>query len=491
MNLTTLTSKNLLKLSRKEMQTLGYQVIDLLIDHFETIHSKSTTPKIESSVVKERLYESIPKKGISPQLVMQQLQNDVFSNVMHHNHPRFFAYVPSPNNFISAMADTLASGFNIFAGSYKAAPAAAEIELITIDWLRQLCNLPAGAGGLFVSGGTMANLTALTVARHIKLQNQIKNAAVYYSDQTHSSIERALYILGFDHTQIRKLPSDENFCLRVSDLKNAVLKDWATGKFPFCVVANAGTTNTGAVDPLSELSNFCLREDLWLHIDGAYGAASILCEQGRSVLKGLELCDSLSLDPHKRLFQSYEAGCVLVRNGNWLKETFCMRPEYLSDLEPQQEEVNFYDYGIQLTRSFRALKLWMSLKIFGLEAFEKAIEQGIALAELVEQILRLSTVWKIVTPAQLGVITFQYIPEFDLPLKEINLINSKIMERMAKNGFAMLSTTKLKNSIVLRMCTINPWTTEADIRETLQYLEYFGRLEEILSRNIRGILRSA
>ncbi|BAZ47498.1 putative aromatic-L-amino-acid decarboxylase [Nostoc sp. NIES-4103] len=478
MNTTTLTSKKLLQLSREEMQTLGYQVIDLLIDHFDTVHNKPVTQKIESSVLKERLYESIPKTGTSTQFVMQQLQNDVFNNVMHHNHPRFFAYVPSPNNFISAMADTLASGFNIFAGSYKAAPGATEIELMTVDWLRQLCDLPSEAGGLFVSGGTMANLTALTVARHIKLPNEKQNAIVYYSDQTHSSIERALYILGFDHTQMRKLPSDENFCLRLSDLKHAVFKDWIAGNLPFCVVANAGTTNTGAVDPLSELSDFCLREGLWLHVDGAYGAASILCEQGRSALKGLELCDSLSLDPHKRLFQSYEAGCLLVRNRNWLKETFCMRPEYLSDLELQQEEVNFYDYGIQLTRSFRALKLWMSLKIFGLESFEKAVQQGIALAELVEENLRASTCWQVITPAQLGIITFQYIPEgLNLSLEDINLINSRIIERMAKDGFAMLSTTKLKNRLVLRMCTINPCTTEADIRKTLQKLRHFGRVE--------------
>ncbi|WDD30117.1 pyridoxal-dependent decarboxylase (plasmid) [Nostoc sp. UHCC 0926] len=453
-------------------------MIDILINHFETVHNKPVATKVESLELKKQLYEPMPQKGINAQVVMQQLQNDVFSNVMHHNHPRFFAYVPSPNNFISAMADTLASGMNIFAGSYKAAPGATEIELVTIDWLRQICGLPPTAGGLFVSGGTMANLTGLTVARRIKLQNNIKNAVVYYSDQTHSSVERALYILGFDHTQMRKLPSDENFCLRVSDLKDAVFKDLFRGKVPFCVVANAGTTNTGAVDPLSELSDFCLKVGLWLHVDGAYGAASILCERGRSKLEGLEFCDSLSLDPHKRLFQSYEAGCLLVREKNWLKETFCMHPEYLNDLEMQHEEINFYDYGIQLTRSFKALKLWMSIKVFGIELFEKAIQQGIVLAETVEQLLRASTSCKVVSPAQLGIITFQYIPkESNFSLPEINLINSRIIERMAKDGFAMLSSTQLRNRLVLRMCTINPSTTEADIRKTLHKLESFGKIE--------------
>ena len=475
MNSAIATSNDFLKLSRKEMQILGYQVMDIIIDHFESVHRKPVMNTAEASELRKKIHESIPIKGVTPQIAIEQLQKNVFSNLMHHDHPRFFAYVPSPNNFVSVMADALASGFNVFAGSYQGASGAAEIELITIDWLRQLCGLPVTAGGLFVSGGTKANLTALAVARRVKLQDKVQNAVIYCSDQTHSSIERVVRILGFDRTQINKLPSDKNFRLSLSDLKCAIAKDRLAGKFPFCIIANAGTTNTGAIDPLYELADICSEEGLWLHVDGAYGVGSILSDKGRSLLRGLELCDSVSLDPHKRLFQSYEAGCLLIRNREWLKETFCMRPEYLSDTEPEEEEINFYDHGIQLTRSFRALKLWMSLKVFGLEVFQKAVEQGIFLAELAEKILRKTDYLEVVTPAQLGIVTFRYFPGYNFSLQEIDTINHKIVDKMTTDGFAFVSSTKLKNCTVLRMCTINPSTTEVDIRETIQQIEYFGK----------------
>ncbi len=194
----------------------------------------------------------------------------------------------------------------------------------------------------------------------------------------HYSVERALQLLGFEVKQLHKLPSDDSFRLSVTRLKQEVTADRAAGKVPFCVVANAGTPNTGAVDPLIETAEVCKQEGLWFHVDGAYGAPAVPCEKGRSLLRGLELADSLTLDPHKWLFQPFEIGCVLIRDVHLLKEAFAVRPEYLKDLESTDEEVNFYNYGIQLSRSFRALKLWMSLKVFGLDAFRKAVARGFA-----------------------------------------------------------------------------------------------------------------
>lgn len=468
------SSHDFLQLSREEMQALGYQVVDILIEHFDTLQNKPVTRKMKRSILDQQLYEPLPEKGTSTQVVLQQLQQDVFCNIMHLDHPRFFAYVPSPNNFVSVMADALASGFNVFSGTWLLASGAAEIELVTIDWLRQLYGLPSTTRGLFVSGGTMANLTALAVARHIKLQDKIQNAVIYCSDQTHSSIEQGLRILGFESQQINKLPSDKNFRLRLPDLEYAVATDLAMGRIPFCVIANAGTTNTGAVDPLPELADFCSKKGLWLHVDGAYGATAVLCDKGFSLLKGLEHCDSLSLDPHKRLFQPYEAGCVLVRNGDCLKETFRIQPEYLKDLEPETEEINFCDYGIQLSRSFRALKLWMSLKVFGIIAFRKSVERGLTLAELAEQTLRESNCWEVVTPAQLGIITFRFLTDNNMSMTEIDTLNRKLVDKMIVDGLAMVSSTILRGRTVLRMCTINPRTTDVDIKQTIQRLEYFG-----------------
>jgi aromatic-L-amino-acid/L-tryptophan decarboxylase len=461
-----------LELTPEEMRALGYRVVDMLVEHFAQIREKQVTRKASREAMEERLREPAPQQGTDVGEVLAQLEQDVLSNIMHLDHPRFFAFVPSPSNFVSVMGDALAVGFNVFASTWLESSGPTEIELVTVDWLRQLCGLPDTAGGLFVSGGSMANLTALATARQIRLQGDMTDAVVYYSDQTHSSNERALRILGFQPNQMRRLPSDEQFRLSFPEVQRAVAADRAAGLRPFCLIANAGTTNTGAVDPLPEPAEFCRNEGLWLHVDGAYGAASVLCEQGRSLLPGLELADSLAIDPHKWLFQPYEIGCVLVRDSQWLRETFHILPEYLKDIERAEEEVNFCDYGVQLTRYSRALKLWMSLKVFGLEAFRQTIAHGIEQAELAEQVLRSSPCWQVVTPAQLGIVTFRYIVPDRSP-EEIDALNLTLMEKLIASGFAMLSSTMLRGRVVLRLCTINPRTTEADIRETIQRLERY------------------
>jgi glutamate/tyrosine decarboxylase-like PLP-dependent enzyme len=461
------------------MRALGYHVIDMLVEHFEGLPGKPVTRKAGRPTLETRLREAPPEHGSNALEVLDQLRRDVFSNIMHTDHPRFFAFVPSPSNFVSVMADALASGFNVFAGTWLEASGPTQIELVTIDWLRQACGLPDSAGGLFVSGGSMANMTALAVARHVKLGNRIEGAVVYFSDQTHSSIERGLRVLGFQNDQLRKIQSDDCFRLDISALQRAIEADRAAGRVPFCVVANAGTTNTGAIDPLLPLADYCRQEALWLHVDGAYGAAAVFCEQGQALLDGLARVDSLSLDPHKWLFQPYEIGCVLVREERWLEEAFHILPEYLEDAEGKEGEINFCDRGIQLTRGFRALKLWMSLQVFGRSGFQEAVNRGFEMAEVAEAVVRELSNWEVVTPAQMGIVTFRCIPE-GLSPEELNWLNRELVEGMIADGFAMVSSTVLRGQTVLRMCTINPRTTEADVRETIK------RLDEISKRLLLG-----
>jgi aromatic-L-amino-acid/L-tryptophan decarboxylase len=463
-----------LQLSHDEMRALGYQVVDMIIDHIEHLQDSSLVRRADRFTLEQRLREPLPEQGSNVAHVLQKLQQDVFSTILSVTHPRFFAFIPSPSNFVSVMADALSSGFNGFAGTWMVAPGLAQVELVTIDWLRQLCSLPETAGGLCVSGGSVATLTALTAARHIKLADNIHNAIVYCSDQTHSSIDRALKVLGFPSDQLHKLPSDEQFRLPVAELQHAVAADRAAGKVPFCVIANAGTTNTGAMDSLPAIADLCRAEDVWLHIDAAYGGAALLSKKGRSLLQGLDRADSLVLDPHKWLFQPYEIGCVLLRQGRWLRETFSVLPDYLKDVAGREEEVNFRDYGIQLTRSCRALKLWMSLKVFGLAAFRQAVTRGIELAEFAEEQLRQSPCWEILTPAQFGIITFRYICD-DQSKSDMNTLNQQIIDAMLQDGFAFLTSTTLKGQTALRLCTINPRTAEADLRATIQRLERFGK----------------
>ena len=340
----------------------------------------------------------------------------------HQAHQRCFEFVPGPNNYASALADFVASSFNIFAGAWLGPSGVASIEVKSINWLKTIFGLPKTAGGLFVSGGSMANLTALAVARHIKLQNNPTNASIYFSDQTHSSVPKGLKILGFQPYQIRSVKADEKYRLSLESLKAQVDEDRKRGLVPFCVVANAGTTNTGAVDPLPELVQYCKEQGLWLHVDGAYGGAVALTDEGKVLLKGIDKADSITIDPHKWLFQPYEIGCLLVRDTYHLKEAFKVTAEYLDVLEDNGEQINFSDHGVQLTRGFRALKFWMSLKTFGLSNFRKAITRGFRNAEYVQSILAPSPHWEIVTPATMGVINFRYMFYVCRPFTLVTLV---------------------------------------------------------------------
>ena len=452
-----------LEFSPERMREIGYRVVDRLVEHLTTLPSQSVGTKGDPAALLAALTEPLPEQGMEFEEVLERLECDVLQNTMHVNHPRFFAYVPGPSNFVSAMADAIVSGYNVFAGTWISGSGPAAIELAVIEWLRVACGFPAGAGGLFVSGGTMANLTALAVARHVALGDQLDDATVYCSDQAHSSLEKALRVIGLPFENVRRIACGADYRLPVQELKRAIEKDRIEGRRPFCVIASAGTTNTGAIDPLAELSRLCKDQQLWLHVDGAYGAAAVICNRGRELLAGLELADSLSLDPHKWLFQPFEIGCVLLREQVHLRDTFLILPEYLKDTHQYSAEFNFTDHGLPLTRGFRALKLWMSIKVFGMAAFREAVERGFELAEFIEARLRKMPGWEIVTPAQMGIVCFRYAAADDAA-------HLRLVQAILKDGFALITSTVLRGRTVLRTCTINPRTTEADIEETLDRL---------------------
>ena len=449
------------------MRQFGYRVVDLLADHFAHMARGPVGAKANPARILSLFDLEPSENGRDPRELLAQLEREVLPNNLHVDHPRFFAFVPGPNNFISTMADALAAGFNVFNGTWFGGSAAAAMELGLIRWFCHICGFPSKSGGLFVSGGSMANLTALVAARHALLRDRVDGATVYLSDQTHSSVERALRVIGFAPDQIRKLASDEKFKLPLDTLRGAIAKDRQNGLRPFCVVANAGTTNTGAIDPMIDLAELAAAEKLWLHVDGAFGAAAILSERGRALLRGLERADSVTLDPHKWLFQSFECGCVLVRDAPLLKSAFQIIPDYLRDVYRGIEEVNFCDYGVQLTRSFRALKVWLSLQTFGLTAFREAITRGFELAELAERELRARHGWEILSPAQLATVCFRFGSDDE--------VQTQLVDAMMNDGYALLTSTTLKGAASLRLCTINPRTTGEDIVETVKRLDRFAR----------------
>lgn len=479
--MTTDDGQHTLELSREEMRDFGYRVVDLLVEHFATLHDQPVRGWASRSDLEPLFREPAPDGPSDPAAVLARLERDMMPFFSRINHPRFFAFVPSPSNFVGAMADALVAGLTPFAGSWFGGAGPAQIEVVTVDWLCRECGLPPEAGGLFVSGGSVANLTALGAARHARLEVRGEDpgrAVIYLSDQTHSSVERALLVLGFRPDQIRSLAADERFRLPLPLLSDAVSADRAAGRVPFCIVANAGTTNTGAVDPLPELADFCLREDLWLHADGAYGAASVLSEPGRRALAGLERVDSLSLDPHKWLFQPIECGCTLVRDRRLLHDAYAIHPEYLQDVHRDLEAVNFCDHGIQLSRSFRALKLWMTIQVFGMDHLRAAITRGFELAETAETMLRAGGPWEVITAAAMAIVSFRFVAP-GLAEEALDPLQIEIADRLRAEGWAFVTSTRLHGRNALRLCTINPRTTEDDLKGTI---ERMARIGEELTR---------
>jgi glutamate/tyrosine decarboxylase-like PLP-dependent enzyme len=460
---------NKLQLSKEDMTTYGYQVIDAIVDHFDTEHLKKPVAFASRDEMDSLFNIEIPEKETDFQEVFDFVIKKVLPNSNIVSHPKSYSFVPGPSNYVSVMADTLATGFNIFSGGWAASPAAAELEIVTMNWLLKLFKFPTKkGGGIFTSGGSMANLTALVTARRQRCGDDFSKAIIYLSDQAHSSNIKAIRVLGFKKEQVRIIPTDIEFKMAINKLKNAIAKDRLEGLQPFCIIASAGTTNTGSVDPLNEISKICKAENLWFHIDGAYGGAAILSKKGKQLLKGIEKADSLTIDPHKWLYQPYEMGCLLVRDHKWLSKTFSEKPEYLRDIEGNTSEINFYDHGIQLTRRFRALKFYMSMKTFGLDAFKNAITYSIDLTDKVEDYLRKSKHWEVISPATLAVINFRYHPIGNEFLeKELDDLNQKISQNIVASREALLVTTVLQNQVVLRMCLINPRTTFNDIKETL------------------------
>ena len=447
-----------LGLETERMRELGYWVVDRVVEHFE--HSADGPAIREGSAheLRAALGGPVPDEPGDPLEAMQTLVDVALAYMQHGDHPRYFARVPGPSSYAGVLGEWLGTGFNAIASSWAGASGTATVELVAVDWLRELLGLPEGTEGLLMSGGSLSNMTALATARHT-----IGPGVAYMSDQTHASIRRGLDVLGFATDDVRALPSDDGLRLTAAAVRDAVDEDRRGGREPRFIVATAGTTNTGAIDELEGLAELATAEALWFHVDGAYGAPAALCEPGRRVLSGIERADSLALDPHKWLFLPYDVGCLFVRRPGALEHTFGMRPEYLADVRTQDAEVHFGDRSLELTRRSRALKLWLMFKVYGARRIASGVQRGIELAELTQELLDRDPGWEVITPAQLGIVTFtrRGWSAHD---------HADRAAAMSDGGYAAVTSTVLRGRPALRLCTINPRTTENDIAETLRRL---------------------
>jgi glutamate/tyrosine decarboxylase-like PLP-dependent enzyme len=353
------------------MRQQGYRIVDLLVDRL--LADGPPLQRATPAEMRERLGGPPPAEAQPLEAVFERLADDVLPFRSRVDHPRFLAFIPGSGTWPGALADFVASACNVYAGSWMESAGPSQVELEVLGWFKAWVGYPAEAAGSLTSGGSAANMTALACAREAKAGAMRDDLVLYASDQAHSSIARAARLLGFRPDQVRVLPTENDLRLAPESLAAAIEADLRAGRSPLAVTANAGSTNTGITDPLPELAEVCRKHGVWLHVDAAYGGFAVLSERGREQLRGLELADSLTLDPHKWLYQPFECGCVLVRDGRLLRSAFELVPDYLSDARATDEEANFSDLGLQLTRTSRALKVWVSLQAFGLDAFRAAI----------------------------------------------------------------------------------------------------------------------
>jgi aromatic-L-amino-acid decarboxylase len=455
-----------LAMDAEAMRRAGYATVDALVARLTCPGDGPVLRRADPAAMRARLGGPPPEQATDYQAVLDRVVADVLPYASRTDHPGYFAFVPSFTTWPAALAELTAAAANPYCGAWMESAGATQVELEVIDWFRSWLGLPAGTAGVLVTGGSAANLTALLVARDA-VGGPSPGSVLYVSDQAHSSLARTARAMGLRSEQVRVLPTDDSWRLRPETVAAAAAADRHAGRVPFALCASAGSTNTGAVDPLGALADVCAREGLWLHVDAAYGGFAALTPKGRGVLDGIERADSVTLDPHKWLFQPMECGSVLIRDGARLERAFAINPDYLDGSHIRGDgEVNFADRGLQLSRGFRALKVWMSVMTFGLAAFRAAIARSLELAELAEALIREQPELTLMAPAVLGIVCFRRDGGSEAETERLGLALTDALER---SGAALVSTTRLAGRHAVRLCVLNPTSSEADVRRVVEH----------------------
>ncbi|HEY7370032.1 MAG TPA: aminotransferase class I/II-fold pyridoxal phosphate-dependent enzyme [Thermoanaerobaculia bacterium] len=456
-----------LELSVEQMRRLLDGAAVRTIAHIESLSRQPSWATEGGDELARSLREPLPEEGRPAEELLDLVFEKVIPASLNTAAPGYLAYIPAGGLFQSAVADFVAQATNRYAGVFSVAPGLVALEANVLRWFCEIVGYPREAQGILTTGGSLSNFSALVTARRERLPENFLDGTIYTSDQTHHSVEKAAMLAGFPHGSVRVIPSDETFRIRVADVEAAIAEDRRAGKTPFLISANAGTTNTGAVDDLPRLADLAAREKLWLHVDGAYGGFFTLTAEGKKTLTGIERADSIVLDPHKSLFLPYGTGCLLVRDGPALKRAHALTAVYLPSMQEDPEQPDFNLLSPELSREWRGLRVWLPIKMHGIGAFRRALEEKLALARAAADALRAMPGIEIVAEPQLSLVAFRAVRRGEDD-EAANAANKALLDRINARKRVYLTGTRLGSRFVLRLCVLSFRTHAEAIRMALE-----------------------
>jgi aromatic-L-amino-acid/L-tryptophan decarboxylase len=471
----------------QDLRALGHQMLDDMFEHLENIRETPVWQPVPETV-KESFKTSLPHEGRPEAEIYAEFQKTILPYQLGNLHPRFWGWVMTTGSPLGMLAEMLTGGLTTQMGGGE--HSGVYVELQVLDWFKELFGYPSTAGGILVSGASMANLVGLTVARNTKapfdirkegLQSEHPKMVLYASSEVHSCHQKNTELLGLGSSALRYIPVDDNYAMDLKALREAIAADKAAGYLPFCVIGTAGTVKTGAFDDIQALAEICAKEDLWLHVDGAFGAMVAMSEEAelKALIAGMELADSIGFDMHKWMSVPFEAACALVKDGKAHYKAFTLTPDYLTHASRGAASAQTWlsDYGIQLSRSFRALKVWMALKVHGADFFGKVIAMNVEQARYLAQLVDAAPQLERTAPVPLNIVCFRYVQE-GISDEALNALNEELLIRLQESGSALVSNATLHGKYSLRMANVNHRSSYDDFDVLVQTVIQLG--EELI-----------
>ena len=471
-------------MGREEFRRFGHELIDWISDYFDHLEDLPVLAQIEPGDLKAQLPSSPPEQGEPMEQIIADVDRLIVPALTHWSHPSFFAYFATSTSAPGIFGELLSAAFDNKAMLWRTSPASTELEEVTLDWLRQMMGLDPGLSGIIYDTASVSSMHAIAAAREgVELRIREEGMSgradlpllrVYVSEQSHSSIEKGVITLGLGQRAVCKIPTDSDFRMDAKALERAIEEDKRDGIVPFCIVATVGTTSTSSIDPVPAIIQVCEKHTLWLHVDAAYAGSAAVVPELRYILNGCERADSLAVNPHKWLFTPFDLSVLYCRHMNLLRRAFSLVPEYLRT--PEQEKVRSgSDYGIQLGRRFRALKLWMIIRYFGHEGLAARIREHCRLAKMFASWVEESPDWELLAPVPLALVCFRACPTIagdtdETRAKRLDILNEAIMHGVNATGRALLSHTRLNDKLTLRLSIGNIRTTEKHVLQVWDLL---------------------